>query len=165
MINTSGCAARAAPIPRWPWSRSVQADLVRKLDAAGAAVIAFDVLLTEAEKSGEQEAAARIARRMRARGAPAAAVRKAERAAAEPGADATLAKAITASGRVILASNFVLSTTDPTAPPERRGAPVKSALGSFKNYAERGAAPPIAAASAPAFPFRPCSRRRRASAT
>ena len=42
----------------------------------------------------------------------------------------------------------MLTTSDPTAPPERRGSPVKSALRSFKNYAERGAAPPIAAASA-----------------
>jgi adenylate cyclase len=141
-------------VGRWPWSRSVQADLVRKLEAAGAAVIAFDVLLTEPEKSGEQEAAARIAQRMRARGAPAAAIREAEQAAAEPGADATLAQAIAESGRVVLASNFVLSTTDPTAPPERRGAPVKSALGSFKNYAARGAAPPIAASSA-SFPIPP----------
>jgi adenylate cyclase len=135
-------------VGRWPWSRSVQAELVRKLDAAGAAVIAFDVLLAEPEKSGVQEAATRIAERLRARGAPAVAVREAELAGAEPGPDALLAKAIADSGRVILASNFVLSTTDPTAPPERRGAPVKSALGSFKNYAERGVAPPISAASA-----------------
>ena len=141
-------------VGRWPWSRSVQADLVRKLDAGGAAVIAFDVLLTEPENSGEQEAATRIAQRLRARGAPRAAVHEAERVAAEPGADSVLADAIAASGRVVLASNFVLSTTDPTAPPERRGAPVKSALGSFKNYAARGAAPPIAAAGA-TFPIPP----------
>jgi adenylate cyclase len=135
-------------VGRWPWSRSVQADLVRKLDAAGPAVIAFDVLLAEPEKSSVQEAAARIAERLRARGAPAVAVREAERAGAEPGPDSLLAKAIADSGRVILASNFLLRTSDPTAAPERRGAPGKSALGSFKSYAQRGVAPPIAATSA-----------------
>ncbi|HZF06259.1 MAG TPA: CHASE2 domain-containing protein, partial [Patescibacteria group bacterium] len=49
---------------RWPWSRTVMADLVRRLTAAGAAVVAFDVLLIEPEVSGEQRAAARIGERL-----------------------------------------------------------------------------------------------------
>ncbi len=47
-------------VGRWPWSRAVLADLVRRLDEAGAAAIAFDVILNEPEVSGEQRAARRL---------------------------------------------------------------------------------------------------------
>lgn len=36
---------------RWPWSRDRLAELVEKLDQAGAAVIVFDIILSEAEKN------------------------------------------------------------------------------------------------------------------
>ena len=48
---------------RWPWSRTVLAQLVRRLDEAGAAVIAFDVLLSEPERSPERD----VVERLRAR--------------------------------------------------------------------------------------------------
>ena len=38
-----------ARVGRWPWSRSVHAELTRRLDEAGAKVIAFDVFFTEHE--------------------------------------------------------------------------------------------------------------------
>src|SRR5215470_5215273 len=38
-----------AELGRWPWSRSHFATVVRRLTAAGARVIAFDLLLTEPE--------------------------------------------------------------------------------------------------------------------
>jgi adenylate cyclase len=40
-----------AEIGRWPWSRSLMADLVARLEAAGARTIALDLLLAEPESS------------------------------------------------------------------------------------------------------------------
>jgi len=40
---------------RWPWSRAKIADLVTKLNAAGVAVIGFDILFGEAERNPAQE--------------------------------------------------------------------------------------------------------------
>lgn len=40
---------------RWPWSRAKIAELVEKLNEAGAAVIGFDVLFGEAERNSAQE--------------------------------------------------------------------------------------------------------------
>src|ERR1044072_6880353 len=40
-----------ARIGQWPWPRSVVADLLRKLRAQGAAVVAFDVLFAEPDRT------------------------------------------------------------------------------------------------------------------
>src|SRR5437899_308248 len=48
-------------------------------------------------------------------------------------------------GVYMAASNFILTLAAPRDAPERRGAPRKSAIGSFKNYADRGSAPPLRA--------------------
>lgn len=40
---------------RWPWSRAKIADLVKKLNESGAAVIGFDILFGEAERNPAQE--------------------------------------------------------------------------------------------------------------
>jgi adenylate cyclase len=40
-----------ARIGRWPWSRSVHAELTRRLDEAGAKVIAFDIFFSEKESA------------------------------------------------------------------------------------------------------------------
>ena len=40
-----------ARVGRWPWSRTVHAELTRRLDEAGAKVIAFDVFFTERESA------------------------------------------------------------------------------------------------------------------
>jgi len=40
-----------ARVGRWPWSRTVLAELARRLDEAGAKVIAFDVFFTERESA------------------------------------------------------------------------------------------------------------------
>jgi len=52
---------------RWPWSRTKLARLVRRLDEAGAASIAFDVLLNEPEESAERKVVERLRRRLGAR--------------------------------------------------------------------------------------------------
>ncbi len=141
-------------IGRWPWPRTVLADLVQRLSGAGAAAIAVDVLLNEPEKSGEQQAAQAIAARLAARGLDPAVRRELERVVREADRDARLAAALRDSGRVILASNFVLSPLPGGAAPPRDGSPMKSAIGVFKNYAERGTFPPFHADAA-AFPIEP----------
>ena len=47
-------------VGRWPWSRAIHAELVRKLDQAGARTIAFDIFFPEREsaKADAQFAAA-----------------------------------------------------------------------------------------------------------
>src|SRR5512133_2972015 len=44
-----------ARIGRWPWDRSVHADLIRKLSKAGASIIAYDVNFSEIQ-NGEVDA-------------------------------------------------------------------------------------------------------------
>ena len=143
--------ASVATVGRWPWSRTVIADLVRKLDAAGAAVIAFDVLQSEPERSAERDVLDRLQARLRTRGLETGVRTELDRMRAEANPDAALAAALRESGRVVLASNFVLTTSAPVDAPERRGARVKSALGvksrpedpnPITNYGERGLYPP-----------------------
>ncbi len=49
--------ASLAEVGRWPWSRSLMADLVARLEAAGAGTVALDLLLAEPESSGVPTAA------------------------------------------------------------------------------------------------------------
>jgi adenylate cyclase len=48
---------------RWPWSRELHAQLVERLAAAGAAVIAFDMIFSEASDAGEDRALAQAVAR------------------------------------------------------------------------------------------------------
>jgi adenylate cyclase len=130
-------------VGRWPWSRTILADLVRRLTEAGAAVIAFDVLFNEPEPGAERQVIDQLTRRAGAGGVEPRIRSELERMARDNSPDAILAEAIRESGRVILASNFVLERVPPTTVPERQGAPRKSALGSFKNYKDRGLYPPV----------------------
>jgi adenylate cyclase len=134
--------ASLASIGRWPWSRSILATLVHQLDRAGAASIAFDTLLIEPERSPEREIVERLSRRLSGRDLDPALRRELARLANESDPDGALAAAIRACGRVVLPSNFTLGVGMPTDAPERRGAPMKSAIGSFKNYKDRGVTPP-----------------------
>jgi adenylate cyclase len=130
-------------IGRWPWPRSVLANLVRRLDQDGATVIALDLILSEPERSGELQAATHMKERLeRAHVASPDVRRELERVIHDADHDRTLAEAIRASGRVILATDFSLATTVPNGTPIREGAPLKSALIAFKHYADRGLYPP-----------------------
>ncbi|HEV8583359.1 MAG TPA: adenylate/guanylate cyclase domain-containing protein [Methylomirabilota bacterium] len=126
---------------RWPWSRTVLADLVQRLTAAGAAVIAFDVLLVEPETSGEQRMAAKLRERLGRRDAAVDA--ELTRIARDADPDARLAEAMRASERVVLPISFFLSAIPSDRAPERKGSPKKSAIGAFKNYPERGIYPAL----------------------
>jgi adenylate cyclase len=49
-----------ARVGRWPWSRTVHAELARRLDEAGARVIAFDIFFTERESAKADGQLARV---------------------------------------------------------------------------------------------------------
>jgi adenylate cyclase len=144
---------------RWPWSRALLAQLVRQLDKAGAESIAFDVLMNEPERSPERAIVERLRQRLGDVGLDARVRAELEKMLLEADPDAALAAAIHDSGRVVLASNFLFSSSVPTDVPERSGSPMKSALGlrlatdpppakrgpPFTNFAERGLYPPLRA--------------------
>lgn len=139
-----------AAVGRWPWSRSVLATLVDRLSAAGARVIAVDVLLSEAEVSGELRAARWASDRLARAGVaetPAGRVVLAEleRLVRDADADARLEAALRTSGRVILPVAFEV-LPDAAALgrplPEPSGLPLKSAMVAFRHYEARGALPP-----------------------
>jgi adenylate cyclase len=148
--------ASVRAVGRWPWSRTVLADLVRKLDQAGAAAIAFDVLISEPEASHERATLERLTKRLQARHLDAPVRAELQQMALEADPDGALAAAIRDADRVVLASNFVFEGV-PTAAPERKGSPLKSAIGvrsatdpppasksqPFTNYPERGDFPPL----------------------
>jgi len=144
---------------RWPWSRTKLARLVRRLDEAGAASIAFDVLLNEPEESAERTVVERLRQRLGPRALDAGVRAELEKLLAEADPDAALAAAIRDSGRVVLASSFLFSDGVPTDTPERKGSPMKSAIGvrlatdpppsnrgpAFTNFPDRGVFPPLRA--------------------
>ncbi|HEV8615821.1 MAG TPA: adenylate/guanylate cyclase domain-containing protein [Methylomirabilota bacterium] len=132
--------ASLTQIGRWPWSRAVLAELVRKIHQAGAASIAFDTLLNEPERSPERAVVDRLMLRLGTQGDPAVR-RELQRMIREADPDGALAAAITESGRVVLPINFVLGLGVPVDAPERQGAPMKSALMVFRNYKDRAVAP------------------------
>ena len=143
-------------VGRWPWSRAVLAQLVRRLDEAGAESIAFDILMNEPERSTERATVDRLRERLGGRRLDAGVRAELEKMRAEADPDAALAAAIRDSGRVVLASNFLFGDSLPTDIPERSGSPMKSALGVrlatdpppakpgpvFTNFPERGLYPP-----------------------
>src|ERR1700731_355953 len=57
--------AALAEYGQWPWPRTTVAELVDKLTAAGAAVIAFDVVFAEADRSSLKQLAKRLPEEMR----------------------------------------------------------------------------------------------------
>src|SRR5262249_26398753 len=98
---------------RWPWPRSLLAQMVDTLTEAGAKVIAIDILLSERKVDGAARAPKRLAQRSDALGgppkSPAGQALRTEAAAVEQGdSDTQLARAIQRSGRVILPIVFDL---------------------------------------------------------
>lgn len=138
---------------RWPWPRSLMADLIRKLSADGAKVIAVDILLSEPEVSGELHVASQLSERLRTLGlagspAGAAVQRELDGLARRADHDRRLAEAIRASGRVVLPIVFEVGPDRAGAAPAPSGPAFKSALVSFRHYDDRGLYPPPAARSA-----------------
>ncbi|MGH7416701.1 MAG: CHASE2 domain-containing protein, partial [Candidatus Rokuibacteriota bacterium] len=142
-----------AALGRWPLPRSLMADLIRKLSADGASIIAVDILLSEPEVSGELRAAAQLSERLRTlglsgRSAGSAVQRELDAFAREADRDRRLAAAVRDSGRVILPIVFEVGPDRSGPPPEPSGAAFKSALVSFRHRDERALYPPPVARSA-----------------
>jgi adenylate cyclase len=133
--------ASLARVGRWPWSRTVLADLVRALDRAGAATIAFDTLLSEPERSSDRAVIERLMRRLGAQADPAVR-RELQRMLSEADPDGALAAAIREVGHVVLPVDFALAPGDPTGAPARAGQPMKSALPVLTNPGDAGRTPP-----------------------
>jgi adenylate cyclase len=136
-----------AALGRWPWPRSLMADLIRKLSADGAKIIAVDILLSEPEVSGELHAATTLSERLRTLGlggsaAGSAVQQELDRFAREADHDRQLAEAVRDSGRVILPIVFEVGPDRSGPPPEPSGTSFKSALMSFRHYDQRGLYPP-----------------------
>ena len=115
-----------AALGRWPWPRSLMADLIRKLSADGARIIAVDILLSEPEVSGELRAATQLSERLRTLGlagssAGSAVQRELDAYAREADRDRRLAEAVRDSGRVILPIVFEVGPDRSGPPPEPSG--------------------------------------------
>ena len=139
-----------ATLGRWPWPRSVLADLVTALTEGGAKVVAFDILLSEPQVEGELRAATELRERVTALGIDGAGQtlrRELDALIERADHDGRLERAIAGSGRIVLPTVFELVPAV-TEPPEPSGTPIKSALVSFAHYAERGIYPPLSASAA-----------------
>ena len=143
-----------AAIGRWPWPRSVLADLVRKLSEAEAKVIALDILLSEPEVSGELHVAARLSERFSTLGlstvgaAGRAFQRELDVLSRKSDHDGQMEDALRESARVVLPIVFEIKSETRDSPPEPSGQPLKSALVGFRHYSERGLYPPPSAINA-----------------
>jgi len=137
-----------ATLGRWPWSRSLQADLVTALTDAGAKVIALDIILSEPEVPGELRAVDRISARFRALGLPPlggagqALQQELDTLVRDADRDGRLEAALRRSGRTVLPIVFEIKPGVPTSAPEPSGSPFPSALVSFRHYDARGLYPP-----------------------
>ena len=136
-----------ASLGRWPWPRSLMADLVRKLSEAGARVIAVDILLSEPEASGELRTVGQLSERLRTQGlahspAGVAVQRELDAFARQADHDGQLAEAVRVSGRVILPLMFEVGADRSGPPPDPSGAALTSALVSFRHYDQRALYPP-----------------------
>ena len=139
-----------AALGRWPWPRSILAQMVERLTDGGARVVAIDILLSEPEVTNERRVMDRLTEGFQAAGlpasSPAAEVLRKEVAALERAdPDTQLRRALERNGRVILPIVFDIRPGLPTGVPEPSGTPLKSALTRFRSHAERGRYPPPAA--------------------
>ena len=155
-------------IGRWPWSRGSIAELLRRLQAAGARTIALDLLLTEPEAGVVPVAALEAlqqALRERASEDPEQS-RRAERLLGSilesAQGDAALARQFAASGNVVLPILFELSADRPGAQPEP---PPYVARTAFRVVQERRSAPVFGLPLAGTRPLVPIAGLGRAAAS
>jgi len=94
-----------ASLGRWPWSRAVLADLIGKLDALGARVIALDAFFPESENQAllRRIEKLELEQNVSGDGSPFASLKQAL------AADAALGQAIADSGKVVLSMVFLMS--------------------------------------------------------
>ncbi len=97
-------------IGQWPWSRTVMADLLRKLTENGAAVVAFDILFSEPDRTSPEQALKTMT--------PEEAAALGPLLAGKPSHDALFAKAISESPTILATA---LSPRKTPPPPLKAG--------------------------------------------
>ena len=99
-----------AKVGQWPWPRTVIAELLGKLAAQGAAVVAFDILFAEPDQTSPEEAIKRLSEEDRAAVAPIIGGHESH--------DAVFAAAI---GEASVVLSTALSSRPSPAPPAKAG--------------------------------------------
>jgi adenylate cyclase len=140
-----------AEIGRWPWSRAVIAELIRRLQEAGARTIALDLLLTEPEPgtvpAGELERLQQLLEASPA-GDPAARIERAGRALAallaSARGDAQLARRLEEADRGVLPILFELAPGAARAEVEPPAYLARTAFRVVEQAAVRSLPPPLA---------------------
>ncbi|HWV40105.1 adenylate/guanylate cyclase domain-containing protein [Pseudorhodoplanes sp.] len=97
---------------QWPWPRTLLAELVAKLQQAGAAAIAFDVILAEPDRMSPAVLADTL---------PQVDDATRERMKSLPGNDDVLAQVMRKGGRVVLGQSAILTPTPPAPDLPRTG--------------------------------------------
>ena len=103
--------ASLGALGQWPWPRTTLADIVRRLQAAGAAAIAFDIILSEPDRMSP----ARVADTL-----PQIDATIREKMRALPGNDDVLAEAMKGA-KVILGQSAIITPTPPAPDMPRTG--------------------------------------------
>ena len=120
----------------WPAPRDVIAEAVRKLDAAGAAVIAVDLLLSEPAQNLPDGVVAAIDHALSTLPADDAVRRKVDQALRRADPDRALADSLQAAGRSIMAYAFVFATAERNV----RGLPAEVRAAAFPVYTQAAGA-------------------------
>ena len=137
-----------ATLGRWPWPRSVLADLVTALSDGGAKVIAFDILLSEPQverrAARRRSALASASRRSACRRSAASGRRSAGRWTRSSRRRTTTAgstEAIRKSGRVVLPTMFEIVPLPPAAAARAFGAAAQVGAGELRPLCRARAVP------------------------
>jgi adenylate cyclase len=138
-----------ADLGRWPWSRKHFAEIVRRLHAAGAKVIAFDLLFTEPETAAERDLLRLLRQRLHAFDMPlqAAQLEAVDRMLLEieeaSGPDAALASAMREAGNVLLPFAVTGGATQPQGQPVRPDLPSIIAQSAYRILYHPGSGKPM----------------------
>jgi adenylate cyclase len=97
---------------QWPWPRTLLAELVAKLQQAGSAAIAFDIILSEPDRMSPAAVAATL---------PQIDPATREKMQSLPSNDDVLAQVMANSGRVVLGQSAILTPTPPAEDLPRTG--------------------------------------------
>ncbi len=137
-----------AELGRWPWSRRRFAEIVQRLHEAGAKVVAFDLLFTEAETAIEQTLLGRVRQALEALDGP---LQAAEREAFEhlvrrmaegSDADVAFASAMRAAGNVVLPFAMTVGRTSGQPQPAQLMPPPLITRAAFRILQNLGADQP-----------------------
>ncbi len=137
-----------AELGRWPWSRRRFAEIVQRLRAAGAKVVAFDLLFTEAETAIEQTLLRRVRQALDAFDEPLPAPEReafehlVRRMAESSDADVAFASAMREAGNVVLPFAMTVGHTSMQPQPAQLAPPLIITQAAFRILQNLGADQP-----------------------